>query len=257
MLVLQRDEGPPINVEDAQDPMYIDPDDPNPEDIWEDEDDVYMVRETPEERAEAEQQRIDKYAPLDEDDDPTETHCPDEGMVREPLYMAEETREDYAHWVSDEMIRRSEEDMRPFNMRHITVDTAAISTIAKAIIDALTIQEEEWRVLGRHEVILTAKPRHPAILETQKQFDAHRDDHVLVYTVDPWKSNRTLKGQLVDRNSMDVLLNIKGRLVTVPLNFVKSVYLAPGRYETEQGGDEENEIEDGAEDVEIDGELLP
>lgn len=167
----------------------------------------------------------------------------------------EESREDQAHALQDEVQRKALDDPQPMRMRHIGVNTPALSTIAQAILEALEIYEKEWRILARHEVVLSSPATTPGILETQKQFDEYRDSHVIVQTVDPFKSNRTLKGQLVDRNSMDLLLNIKGRLVTVPLNFVRCVHLAPGRYGTE-GEDEEAEEDENA-DSEVYGELQP
>lgn len=58
-----------------------------------------------------------------------------------------------------------------------------------------------------------------------KGFEMLRGSRVIVETRDPFESNRTLKGKLVDRNAMDLMINKKGRMVTVPLNFVKSVRL--------------------------------
>ena len=148
-----------------------------------------------------------------------------------PLYATEETRGDQAFSDGDEMDlegpgkggRSSKVDKR-FQAQSATVDTQAVAVIGGAILDALEDVEDELRVLERHEVVLTS-PGPPEVLETQKQFDAHRGDDVAVETEDPWESNRTLRGKLVDRNSMDVIINQKGRMVTIPLNFVRCVRL--------------------------------
>ena len=47
-----------------------------------------------------------------------------------------------------------------------------------------------------------------------------RGEIVSVQTQDPFGSNRVLKGRLVDRNALDVVINVKGRMVTIPLNMV-------------------------------------
>lgn len=63
----------------------------------------------------------------------------------------------------------------------------------------------------------------------------------VVETQDPWESNRVLRGKLLERNSMDVIINKKGRMVTIPLNFVKCVRVAPS---VTDGDDEEEETEE-------------
>lgn len=47
------------------------------------------------------------------------------------------------------------------------------------------------------------------------------------------KSNRILKGKLVGRDSMDVKITVNGRVVTVPVDFVKEVKLPNAK--TEKG----------------------
>ena len=106
------------------------------------------------------------------------------------------------------------------------VDTDALSIIGRAVMDALENPsvEARLRVLSRHEIILTSlgDPEH---LETQRQFDSHRGADVIVQTQDPFGSNRALKGKLVDRNALDVIINQRGRMVTLPLNMVDYVML--------------------------------
>ena len=170
------------------------------------------------------------YAPVSPDDeDPNEPRIPVEADITDvSLYRNEETRDDVAPLVAEEMQERNADSQQPLDLDTIKIDTAALSTIADAILEALKLHETEWRILARHELILSSP--NPAIdcLETQRQFDAYRNHHVIVETQDPFESNRTLKGKLVDRNAMDLILNIRGRMVTVPLNFVKCVRLPPG-----------------------------
>ena len=105
------------------------------------------------------------------------------------------------------------------------VDTAAVSTIAGAIISALEDVEEELQILARHEIILSSLTGMGWFVDTQKEFDKYRGYKVAVHTQDPWESNRVVKGILVDRNSMDVIINQQGRMVTIPNNFVSAVEL--------------------------------
>ena len=225
-----KDRGPVIDIIEPGPPVYYDPADPEPDEIWDDEDDILYERETEEEAALSAERKRNMYAPVSPDDeDPNEPRIPVEADVIDvPLYRNEETRDDVAPLVAEETQERYADSQQPLDLDTIKIDTAVLSTIADAIIEALKVHEAEWRILARHELILSSP--NPAIdcLETQRQFDAYRNHHVVVETQDPFESNRTLKGKLVDRNAMDLILNIRGRMVTVPLNFVKCVRLPPG-----------------------------
>ena len=163
--------------------------------------------------------------------------------VAEEMQLYEETREHV--WGPEEELQGIEIEKKKkgqkkkkkkgtgrgqINTSYYTTDRKALAKIGGAVLDALETMEDELNVLERHEVVLSSLSKRPGILETQKQFDRHRGDDVAVYTEDPWESNRTLRGKLVDRNSMDVIINQKGRMVTIPLNFVRCVklkYLPP------------------------------
>ena len=113
-----------------------------------------------------------------------------------------------------------------------SIDTYVLSAIAGAVLEALNDPDVENRlhIVSRHEIMF-ASPGSPDVLITQKQFDAFRGFDVLVETRDPWKSNRTLKGKLVQRTALDVILNVKGRMVTIPNNFVYRVRLPAAKRE--------------------------
>lgn len=232
-----KSKGPVIRIVDPSEPRYYDPNDPTPDEIWDDEDDVLYQRETEEDTAANANLKNNMYATKDLDDPVDEPHIPDAMETDDiPLYMNEETRDDMALMVTEEEQERNEESEKPIDLDTITIDTAALSTMAKAIMDALEGVEGTLRVLERHELILTS-PGPSDVLETQKQFNAYRDHDVIVETEDPFNSNRTLKGRLVDRNSMDVIINKKGRMVTIPLNFVKCVRLPASKREKNVGDD--------------------
>jgi ribosome maturation factor RimP len=218
--------GPVIEVVSPQSPMFKDPSDPNPEDIWAGEDDIVYQRDD-----EAEEEiRSKMYARQEEGEE--DLGIDDDEDV--PLYVREETREDDALRIQEEMQLQEEQRERRVTKETLKVDTAALSNIAGAMLDALETVEDELHVLERHEIVLASRGE-PDVLETQKQFDAHRGDDVAVETEDPWESNRTLRGKLVDRNSMDVIINQQGRMVTIPLNFVKCVRLKYGK--SDQGNE--------------------
>mmetsp|Transcript_23274 Transcript_23274/g.34513 ORF Transcript_23274/g.34513 Transcript_23274/m.34513 type:complete len:448 (-) Transcript_23274:147-1490(-) len=105
------------------------------------------------------------------------------------------------------------------------VDTFALSIIGRAINDALSEPdvEDNIKILSRHEIILTSPGDEEHYVETQRHFDEMRGEVVHVQTQDPFGSNRVLKGHLVDRNALDVVINVQGRMVTIPLNMVAYV----------------------------------
>lgn len=244
-----KDSGPVIKTRRRRDPVFYDPSDPKPDDLEGDEiqDEFVYVRETPEEAEERKQKKINSYVKKDESDPEDEPHIP-EGLEDEEigLYANEETRADRAIPNILEANALYEEQEIALEGPLPTYDTAALSTIAGAVLEALEEAEPEVKVLSRHEVILAA-PGLPDVLETQKQFDAHRGEKVIVETQDPWQSNRVLTGRLLDRNSMDVYIKKqygeKTRMVTIPNNFVKCVRIEPpddeGEYEYDIREEEE------------------
>lgn len=217
--------GPVINVKEPSLAVYRDPNDPDPEEIWADRDDILYQRETAGEALDAAQRAKNMYATKDADDPPDEPHNPDKTDQDDiPLFMNEETRDDMAVRIAEQERDRYQASEHPMDIEYTRIDKAGLSTIAGAILDALEAYEEKLNILKRHELILTS-PGAPDVIETQRQFEAYRGEHVIVETQDPFESNRTLKGKLVDRNAMDLMINKKGRLVTIPLNFVKCVRL--------------------------------
>ncbi|CAB9517068.1 expressed unknown protein [Seminavis robusta] len=230
--------GPVIEVRNPSDPVYFDPKDPNPEPIMSDDETIVYQRETEEEAEERKQRNRNRWAkgedgepqiPEGEDEDPLDMYMNEETRYETALTDAEEAKELY-----------EQEEKRPKPFR---VDTAAISTIAGALLDALEEAEAELEILSRHELVL-ASPGPPELLETQKQFDANRGQTVFVETQDPWQSNRILKGKLLDRNAMDVYINKQGRMVTIPMNFVKCVRVEPKKKREAEAADGEVEEEE-------------
>jgi ribosome maturation factor RimP len=243
--------GPVIDIIEPMNPLFYDPNDPEPEEIWDDDDDVLYLHETEEEAEESALRKRRMYAPVDPDldgpipttssttsstsatsNDSTSILFPDQAGEGDdvPMFMNEETRSDVALKVTEDEQERYEENEQPLTSNFetsIMIDTAAISTIAEAILEALKEEEETLQVLSRHEIIVSGPcPSDSDLIETQKQFNAYRDEFVVVQTIDPFQSNRMLKGKLIDRNSMDLMINQKGRMVTIPLNFVQCVRLA-------------------------------
>jgi ribosome maturation factor RimP len=221
--------GPVIEVIEPSPPLYHDPSDPSPDDIWADtaEGEILYQRETDEEAMTALDKASNMYSTKDADDPVDEPHNPDQTEHDDlPLFLNEETRDDMAVSIAEQERDRYMESEQGMDIDTIRIDKAALSTIAKTILDALQDYEEELQVLSRHELLMTS-PGPSDVIETQRQFDAYRGENIIVETQDPFNSNRTLKGQLVDRNALDLMLNKQGRLVTIPLNFVKCVRLPP------------------------------
>jgi hypothetical protein len=245
-----KDKGPMIRFYQQSDPVYSDPDDDKqPEEIWHD-DYVNEVAYQRDDEAEAERKKKmyaravdgEEKMRMDPDDD-VSLYKSQESMLDDRLRITEELEEQWMNMPSRGTTTGADE-----------VDPQKLSTIAGSILDLLELHDERLNILERHEVVLAGPSTKyfPDVLETQRQFDGARGFDVLVETQDPWESNRVLKGKLVDRNSMDVYINQQGRLVTIPLNFVRCVrlrnYKAPPEEGGEEGGvpeeDEEGDLED-------------
>lgn len=234
--------GPVIEVAEPSNPVFFDPVDPKPEDIWTDEDDIVYERETEDEKQERLDKKRNMYATVDETDPEDEPHIPEaeDDTDRVSLHMNEETRADAALMEAEESKRIYDELEKPIELETLSLDKPALSTIAGAMLEALEDAEPELRILSRHELVLTS-PGPPDVLETQSQFNAHRGHPIIVETQDPWQSNRVLKGKLLDRNAMDVLINKKGRMVTIPLSFIKCVRVMPEQESSEFDFEDEGE----------------
>lgn len=217
--------GPPIEVMDrTEGPKYLDPDDPNPEEIWLSDEPEFLWEEDTEREA---QLKKNSYAPKDADEEDGDDDDDSEENAYPPIRVSRETREDMAGLSDDEEVDIENEPV-PIDREVLPLDTRAVSTIARAILESLEESDEELQVLTRHYVVLSS-PGAPDVLDTQRQFDARRGQDVVVETIDPWQSNRVLRGKLLERNSMDIIINKKGRMVTIPLNFVKVVRLPKGQ----------------------------
>lgn len=138
--------------------------------------------------------------------------------------------DDLAQYYPEEFVKVGKETAldklaMPSLERADGIDTTALSIIARAITDALSDPdvEDRLKILTRHEVILTSPGDEENYVETQRQFDEMRGYTVSVQTQDPFGSNRVLKGRLVDRNALDIVINVKGRMVTIPLNMIAYV----------------------------------
>jgi ribosome maturation factor RimP len=269
---LLRAGGPEVRIDTSSKPIYYDPDDPEPEDIWysEDEDTPFYERDDEAEKAIANR----TYAKADvgdgESDSPESLGLDPSAEV--PLYVDKEYREDLALRAHELRMLRDTKTDDPVDWDDMfwfdksgphkkyygeKVNTAAISTIAGSIMDALNMREDELQILNRHEVVL-ASPSNPRSIDTQKKFDAAIGKRVAVRTHDPWESNRSLYGVLVDRNALDVYINQKGRLVTIPNNFVSGVELMLSEEEEEEWEAEEEamELDDEMSEEEAHAELM-
>eukprot|EP00956_Cyclotella_meneghiniana_P004201 scaffold5163_cov49-Cyclotella_meneghiniana.AAC.2 len=213
--------------------------DPELEEMMYTEEDEYLDYEQYDEETEWE---ILKSTFADENGNPKEPRGREERMME----LNEMRGERYA---AEELI-----ESKPFdgNFAH-PVDTKALSVLSQAIMTALEDEsvEEELRILSRHDVILTSPLDDPCVLDSQSEFDAAVNKDVYVETRDPWGSNRVLGGKLVDRNSMDVIINQdnSGRMVTIPHSMIHQVLLPSGlavgseriRREIDAMGDDEDE----------------
>lgn len=237
--------GPVIDIIEPTLPQYSDPNDPEPIDIWDDEDDVLydrtdittqkglkqtpsyatydseldqddiynndeenpsIVRKQVEERMKNEKQDPKKRSTDRYDVDNLEhklnidllpNQAGNNDMIS--LYMDQETRDDIANLNVDEQKLKYDESEHPIIdlETSIYVNTNSISIVGDAILRSLQLIENEVHVLNRHEIVLSGPTPDSSIIETQKQFNQYRNHFVIVQTIDPFQSNRILKGKVI------------------------------------------------------------
>ncbi|KAL3794368.1 hypothetical protein ACHAWO_007343 [Cyclotella atomus] len=214
--------GPPVKIvypdeTDVTGHIWEDPDAGTDDELFTEEDEFLDYEQYDEET----EWEILKANMVDENGNPKQPRTRDERM----LELAEKRAERFAE---EELIETKDFDG---NFAH-AVDTKALSVISQAIMTALEDEtvEEELKILSRHDITLTSPINNPCILESQSEFDAAREKDVYVETRDPWGSNRVLGGKLVDRNTMDVIINQdnSGRMVTIPHSMIHQVLLPSG-----------------------------
>jgi len=110
------------------------------------------------------------------------------------------------------------------------VNLGGITTVARAVIQALEDIVDHNNVIERVHVEVTT-PGAPDELTTQRQFDAFKGFDVRVETEDPWKSNRVIEGKIIERGPLDLKINVKGRIVKIPVAMVGSVRLPKAKKE--------------------------
>lgn len=230
--------GPEVVYESPAPPVYFNPDNPDPEVIVPEEEDEFLWER---DKVAAEELEKNRVAPKEQDEDDTFDKEIQMQRDMETLPLDRETREDMAGFTDEEIGDFERSPVEKDSIKNYMVDSLKISTVAKAILDGLEQVEEELLILERHEMILTT-PSEDDILDTQREFDAYRGFDVAVETQDPWDSNRVLRGKLLERNSMDVIINKKGRMVTIPLNFVKCVRMMQPNDEDEEEEDEDEDF---------------
>lgn len=129
------------------------------------------------------------------------------------------------------------------------VDAEDVSKATQAIIKALEVEDERLRILDRHDLEVST-PGTPEILSQQRDFETFKGFEIIVRTENPVSGGepRTLAGRLVERNSVDLIINQKGRMIRVrrvlcatgwlathpaqiPYCLVEEVRLAPSKTE--------------------------
>jgi len=115
------------------------------------------------------------------------------------------------------------------NPEALSVD--ALSTLARALTDALDEVDEELGILSRHELVV-ATPGLPNVLSTERQFQAFKGFDVVVTTIAMMETEpRHILGKLVERTTENITLNVKGNQVKIPCSLVAEVKLPDAMYE--------------------------
>ncbi|KAJ1456816.1 hypothetical protein M885DRAFT_516932 [Pelagophyceae sp. CCMP2097] len=125
-------------------------------------------------------------------------------------------------------------------LRVTLVTDSGEAPVAEAIIEATKVltaalddpKHSSLRIAERHSIEVSS-PGASDVLTMQREFDAFKGFPVEVLTRNPVEGGeaRTLMGNLVEKNAINLILNVKGRMVQIPFHLVDEVRLPKARTE--------------------------
>ncbi|NJN23572.1 MAG: ribosome maturation factor RimP [Acaryochloridaceae cyanobacterium RL_2_7] len=110
-----------------------------------------------------------------------------------------------------------------FDVRNVTADTGLedCEKLSREL-DALL---EQSHLIPDAYVLEVSSPGLSDILTEDRDFVTFRGFPVLVHTQEPYKKSQEWTGLLVERNEKALKLNLKGRMVSIPLELIDWVKL--------------------------------
>lgn len=108
--------------------------------------------------------------------------------------------------------------------------SSALQLCHRSMYDEFELREEELGVVTRFEIVV-ASPGIGETLRTDQDFKSFKGFMVAVTTLEIYKKKNSFEGTLVERNSDDVCISLKGRIVKIPRELVDQVRLPKPKYE--------------------------
>ena len=108
---------------------------------------------------------------------------------------------------------------------------SALQLCHRSMYDEFELREEELAVVTKFE-ILVASPGIGEVLRSDQDFVSFKGFTVTVSTTEIYRKKTLFEGTLVERNTDDVCISLKGRIIKIPRNLVNQVKLPKPKYES-------------------------
>jgi len=106
-----------------------------------------------------------------------------------------------------------------------------LESVHRQIYEEMELREEELDFVNRFELMI-ASPGVSDCLRNDRDFVSFKGFVVTVSTTEEFKKRLQFEGSLIERSDEHVVVSLKGRIVKVPRELVKSVRLPKARYES-------------------------
>ena len=108
---------------------------------------------------------------------------------------------------------------------------SALQQCHRSMYDEFELREEELAVVTKFEIIV-ASPGIGEILRSDQDFVSFKGFTVSVSTTEIYRKKTLFEGTLVERNTDDVCISLKGRIIKIPRAVVNQVRLPKPKYES-------------------------
>ncbi len=97
-------------------------------------------------------------------------------------------------------------------------DCERMSRALEAVLDSTDLIPDTY-------VLEISSPGVSRLLSTDREFTSFKGFNVLVMTTEPWQGQSQWSGRLIRRDPESVHLNLKGRAIAIPRQFISTVQL--------------------------------
>ena len=113
---------------------------------------------------------------------------------------------------------------------YIIPSVEALSSAHRDLYARFELREADLDVVARYEIVV-ASPGIGQFLRTRRDFESFRGFPVVVNVKEEYKKKKTFEGTLVERDTEDVSISLKGRIVKIPRTLIETVSLPKAKFE--------------------------